>query len=41
MKRCGNDNRIGLKCDIALVQSTLLGGLLSNLLLVLGMVFIG
>lgn len=29
------------KCDLALVQSSLLGGLLSNMLLVLGMAFIG
>lgn len=29
------------KCDLDLVQSSLLGGLLSNLLLVLGMAFIG
>ena len=29
------------KCDLNLVQNSLLGGLLSNLLLVLGMAFIG
>jgi len=29
------------RCDLALVQSSLLGGLLSNMLLVLGMAFIG
>jgi Ca2+:H+ antiporter len=30
-----------IQCELALVQSSLLGGLLSNLLLVLGMSFIG
>ena len=30
-----------LQCDLALVQSSLLGGLMSNLLLVLGMSMIG
>lgn len=29
------------QCELELVQSSLLGGLLSNLLLVLGMAFIG
>lgn len=30
-----------MKCKLELVQSSLLGGLLSNMLLVLGMAFIG